>query len=432
MGKRTMLCSLTVTLVLGSLLAAAQQRGAPPAAAAWPQWGGPSRNFVSDSKGLASKWPASGPKKLWSRALGEGHSAIATDGGRLYTLYRPQGTGGPAGRSQEEVIAALDAATGTTVWEHRYPSPTAGLNFTEGAGPHSTPLVTADRVYATGSRKELFALDKATGKVVWSHDLIKEYGASDPGRGYACSPLLYQNELLIVSVGGPGQALAAFNPKTGALAWKAGDVEFSPASPIVADVDGQKQLIYFAGNVVAGLNPTTGATLWTHPHKTDWGLNISTPLWSAADNLLFVSSAYGTGSRVIELRQAGGKTTATEKWFSNRMRVHIGSVIRIGNFVYGSSGDFGPAFITAIDITSGKIAWQDRTFSRAQLLHADGKLVILDEDGSLGIATVTPDGLQVLAKAPVLENRAWTPPTLVGTRLYARDRKNIVAFDLGS
>jgi hypothetical protein len=161
-------------------------------------------------------------------------------------------------------------------------------------------------------------------------------------------------------------------------------------------------------------------------------LNISTPLWSAADHLLFVSSAYGTGTRVIELRQAGGKTTATEKWFSNRMRVHIGSVIRIGNFVYGSSGDFGPAFITAIDVTTGKIAWQDRTFSRAQLLHADGKLVILDEDGNLGIATVTPDGLQVLAKAPVLENRAWTPPTLVGTRLYARDRKNVAAFDLGS
>jgi outer membrane protein assembly factor BamB len=431
MRNQTLLVALALAVCHGPL-PAAQQRGAPPAAAAWPQWGGPARNFVSDSKGIASKWPANGPKKLWSRALGEGHSAIAAEGGRLYTMYRPQGTGGPAGRSQEEVIAALDAATGTTVWEHRYPSPTAGLNFTEGAGPHSTPLVTADRVYATGSRKELFALDKATGKVVWSHDLIKEYGASDPGRGYACSPLLYQNELLIVSVGGPGQALAAFNPKTGALAWRAGEFEFSPASPIVADVDGQKQLIYFAGNVVAGLNPTTGATLWTHPHKTDWGLNISTPLWSPADNLLFVSSAYGTGSRVIELRQAGGKTTATEKWFSNRMRVHIGSVIRIGNFVYGSSGDFGPAFITAIDVTSGKIAWQDRTFSRAQLLHADGKLVILDEDGNLGIATVTPDGLQVLAKASVLENRAWTPPTLVGTKLYARDRKNIAAFDLGS
>src|SRR5688500_12913141 len=316
MRNQTLLVALALA-VCHSPGPAAQQRPAPAAAVtAWPQGGGPNRNFVSDSKGLASAWPANGPKKLWSRALGEGHSAIAADGGRLYTMYRPQGTGGPAGRSQEEVIAALDAGTGTTVWEHRYPSPTAGLNFTEGAGPHSTPLVTADRVYATGSRKELFALDKATGKVVWSHDLIKEYGASDPGRGYACSPLLYQNELLIVSVGGPGQALAAFNPKTGALLWKAGNFEFSPASPIVADVDGLKQLIYFAGDVVAGVNPATGQTLWTHPHKTDWGLNISTPVWSPADRLLFISSAYGTGTRLLELRQAGGKTTVTEKWFN--------------------------------------------------------------------------------------------------------------------
>ena len=172
--------------------------------------------------------------------------------------------------------------------------------------------------------------------------------------------------------------------------------------------------------------------MWTHPHKTNWGLNISTPIWSPADHLLFLTSAYGTGSRVIELRQASGKTTASEKWFSNRMRVHIGTAIRIGDHVYGSSGDFGPAFLTAVDVHSGKIAWQDRAFARAQLLYADGKLVILDEDGNLGIAVATPQGLQVLARAPVLENLAWTPPTLVGTKLYVRDRKNIASFELGS
>ena len=182
----------------------------------------------------------------------------------------------------------------------------------------------------------------------------------------------------------------------------------------IIDVDGQKQLLYFGGDEILGLDPASGKTLWTHPHKTDWGLNISTPIWSPSDHLLFVSSAYGTGSRVIELRQAGGKTTAAEKWFSNRMRVHIGTAIRVGNVVYGSSGDFGPSFLTAVDVTTGKIAWQDRGFARAQLLYADGKLVILDEDGTLGIATVTPEGLQVLAKASVLENLAWTPPTLVG------------------
>jgi outer membrane protein assembly factor BamB len=134
---------------------------------------------------------------------------------------------------------------------------------------------------------------------------------------------------------------------------------------------------------------------------------------------------------VLELRQAGGKTTATEKWFNNRMRIHIGTAIRIGPYVYGSSGDFGPAFISAVEIATGKVVWQDRAFARAQLLHADGKLIILDEDGTLGLATVSPSGLQVLAREPVLEGLAWTPPTLVGTKLYVRDRKNVMAVELG-
>ena len=219
-------------------------------------------------------------------------------------MYRPLGMLAMVRRSQEEAVVALDASTGTTVWEHKYPSSTTGINFTEGAGPHSTPLVTADRVFAAGSRKELFALNKANGQVVWSHDLIKEYGAPGPDRGYACSPLLY-NDMLIVSVGGPGQALAAFNPKTGALIWKAGDFEFSPASPIIIDVDGQKQLLYFAGNVVAGLNPATGQTLWTHPHKTDWGLNISTPILVARrpPAVRLVGAAPAAASSIC--RQAG-------------------------------------------------------------------------------------------------------------------------------
>lgn len=423
MRNRIALCALAAALALAAR-PSAQQPGA------WPQWGGPNRNFMSDAKGLASKWPAAGPQKLWSRGLGEGHSAIAADGGRLYTMYRPLGLIAMVRRSQEEVIAALDANTGATIWEHRFPSSTSGIDFSQGAGPHSTPLVTADRVFAAGSRKELFALNKANGQVAWSHDLIKEYGAPGPDRGYACSPLVY-NGTIVVSVGGPAQTLAAFNERTGALVWKAGGYATSPASPLIIDVDGQKQLLYFGGDEIVGFDPANGRTLWTHPHKTNWGLNISTPIWSPSDHLLFVSSAYGTGSRVLELRQAGGQTRATEKWFSGRMRIHIGTAIRLGNMVYGSSGDFGPAFITAVDVTTGTIAWQDRTFKRAQLLYADGKLLILDEDGTLGLATVTPQGLEVLAKAPILDNLAWTPPTLVGTRLFVRDRKNIASFELG-
>jgi hypothetical protein len=115
----------------------------------------------------------------------------------------------------------------------------------------------------------------------------------------------------------------------------------------------------------------------------------------------------------------------------NRVRVHIGTIIRLGDMAYMSSGDFGPAFLTAVNTRDGSIAWQDRGFARAQLLHADGKLIILDEDGTLGLATVSPQGMNVLSRAQILEHRAWTPPTLVGRTLYVRDRRTIAAYQLG-
>jgi outer membrane protein assembly factor BamB len=111
---------------------------AQAAPAAWPQWGGANRDFVVESHGLANTWPSGGPKKLWNRALGEGHSAIALDSGRLYTMYRPLGMLSMVKRSEEEIVIAIDASTGKTIWEHKYASPTSGVDYSEGAGPHSS------------------------------------------------------------------------------------------------------------------------------------------------------------------------------------------------------------------------------------------------------------------------------------------------------
>jgi outer membrane protein assembly factor BamB len=414
---------LAVTFVLSAAATLPAQTPGP----AWTRWGGPTGDFMVPSSGLANSWPASGPKRLWTRPLGEGHSAILAENGRLYTQYRPLVA---KGRSQEEIVIALDAATGTTIWEHRYPSPTAGVDFSEGAGPHATPLIAGNQLIVVGSRREFMALDKHTGKVRWSHDLIKEYRAPDIDRGMANSPLLFNNTILL-PIGARGQALGAFNPNTGASLWRAGHANYSPASPIVIDVDGQKQAVLFGGDRIVGLDAASGTELWNHDHRTDWGLNISTPVWDPDEHVLLFSSAYGTGSRALELRQASGKTTVREVWAVSRVRVHIGTIIRVGDTAYMSSGDFGPAFLTAINTRTGAIAWQDRAFARAQLLYADGKLIVLDEDGTLGLATVSPQGLKVLARAPILENRAWTPPTLVGKTLFVRDRKTIAAYDLG-
>jgi len=386
----------------------------------WLQWGGPSRNFNTNSKGLASSWPATGPKRLWSRPLGGGHSAILASGNMLYTMYS---------QGAQEIVIALAADTGKTIWEYKYDAPPqAGMDYEYGVGPHSTPLLVEDLLYTVGATGKLFALDKKTGKVAWTHDLWTEYAGTRMGRGYSCSPIAYKNTV-ILTLGGPGQTLVAFNQKDGTVAWKNQTLDMSPSSPIIVNIDGQEQMIVFLGKVVAGVDPNNGNLLWSHPHVTEWGLNISTPVWGN-DNLLFISSAYSGGSRVLKLTQKDGKTTAEELWFHRRMRLHHGTAIRIGDYVYGSSGDFGPAFLAAVNVKTGEIAYQDRSFPKSNLLLAEGKLIILDEDGNLALATASPTELKVISKVSVMKNLAWTVPTLVGTKLYLRDRQTILALDL--
>lgn len=86
----------------------------------------------------------------------------------------------------------------------------------------------------------------------------------------------------------------------------------------------------------------------------------------------------------------------------------------------------------AINIDTGKLAWRIRGYSKCNMLSADGKLIMLDQEGNLMLATATAEGLDIHAKAKVLEERSWTVPTLVGTTLYLRDNKTIAAFDLSA
>ncbi|MGA2588433.1 MAG: PQQ-binding-like beta-propeller repeat protein [Bryobacteraceae bacterium] len=386
----------------------------------WPQFAGPNRNFTSDAKGLANSWPSSGPKKLWSRDLGEGYSGISIDGPVLYTMYR---------RGEQEITLAAATATGKTIWEHAENAAfRSGMAMENGPGPHATPLVTADSVYAVGILANLLCLDKKTGEVLWSHDLWGEFNGTRMDRGYSGSPIAWK-DTVIMKVGGAGHALIAFNQKTGKVVWQKQDFRNSPSSPVFIEVDGQDQLVAVMSDDVIGVNPDTGELFWKHPHSTSWGLNIALPLWTD-DNTLFVSSAYNGGCVALQLHVANGKTQVKELWSSNRLRVHIGNLLRIGDTLYGSSGDFGPAPLTAIDAKTGKVLWQDRTFPKATFIYADGKLIVVDEDGNLSLATVSSTGVKVLARAELLHSNAWTAPSLAGSTLYVRDRRSLAALDL--
>ena len=249
------LVSLGITLAMILPLAGASRLVRAQTASAWTQWGGPTRNFMSDAKGLASSWPAGGPRKLWTpRARRGAFVDPRRERSPLHDVSPARRCRLRSRRSQEEIVAALDAATGKTLWEFSYPAPTADSISRKAPARTPTPLIVGNRLFATSSRKELFALDKTTGKRIWSHDIIKEYGAPAPDRGYTCSPILY-NGTIIVTWAAPDRPSRPSTSRPARSCGRAATSSASPASPILIDVDGQQQLVVFGGDRVAGIDP---------------------------------------------------------------------------------------------------------------------------------------------------------------------------------
>jgi outer membrane protein assembly factor BamB len=400
--------------ILMCAAAAAQTKETP-----WLQWGGPNRNFQTESAGLADHWPAAGPRVLWKRALGEGYSSILVENGVLYTMY---------GRPGQEITLAASAATGKTIWERANPVQFHNDAADRGNGPHATPLIVGDRLFTTGVTGRLECLDKKTGKLLWTHALWDELKGSRLIYGYAASPLAYR-DLVLLPVGGAGHAIAAFRQTDGAVVWQKDTAGNAYSSPLLVNVDGIDQVVQLMAASVFAVNPLNGELAWHMKHDAPYGLNVTTPVWGSG-NLLFVATGYGAGSRVIEVKHSGNSISAKELWYSNRFGIHHGNAIRLGDALYFSSGN-GPAPFTAVDIRTGKVLWQNREFPKVTMVYADGKLIVLDEDGNLALAQVSPQGVHTLAKVPLLANNAWTPPTLVGTKLYIRDRRSMTAVELG-
>jgi hypothetical protein len=274
----------------------------------------------------------------------------------------------------------------------------------------------------------MVSIDRRTGKEQWRVDLVADGSAASLPCGYSSSPVAHK-DTIITTAGGPGRGVVALDAATGKIRWATQDFGNGYSSPTIVDVDGQRHLVVFTAGEISGLDPDTGALEWTRPHPADYGVNVAMPLWGSG-NLLFISSAYNGGSRVLKLTRTVGTVTAEELWSNKRVRIHFGNAVRIGDRVYASNGDFGAAPFAAIDIKTGDMVWRDRAVSRSSLIAVGDRLVIVDEDGNVVLARPGADGLTVLAKAHVLSSRAWTAPTLDGTRLFLRDRKELVALDL--
>ncbi len=392
---------------IAALLAAA----AAPAPADWPQWGGPSRDFVVPGDAADLAWSGGVPALVWRRPLGPGYSAVVSRGDRLFTMTR---------RGDAEVVVALAASDGRTLWEHSYPAPVVAgpaLDTSWGEGPASTPLVVDGRVYAFGFTAVLSCLDEATGELVWRHDLAAEVGAKAPYFGHAASPIRYR-DTVIVAAGGA----MAFCLDSGERVWTSSEFEASYASPGLWRLGEETQLIVPAAGEIVGLDPDDGRLLWRHPHANSLRTILSDAL-QGDDRVLFVS-AYYKGSIALELAADG--ESVSELWQTRRLQLAQSNAIRVDDALYG----FHNSILTAIDVGSGEVLWRERGFQRANLIRVGEKFLLFDRLGKLSLVSLAREGVTRHAEAQLLEGRSWTAPTLVGSRLYARNLESMVAVDL--
>ncbi|UCE60524.1 MAG: PQQ-like beta-propeller repeat protein [Phycisphaerales bacterium] len=413
------------------------------AEAQWPQWGGPNRNFTIETTGLADSWSDEGPRRLWERELGAGYSAIVCDDGALYTMYRKKPT------DEVEYTIALDARSGATLWQHENRAKLLAPPDQRwgGQGPNATPLVVGDRLFTVGSRAVLHCFDKKSGRVLWEHDLVRKCGAVLTNSvGYCSSPIAYDKTVIVTvdslsgenvpdlernavpkleaSAGSPGHSIVAFDQISGEIRWKGVRVDTTFSSPIVVNVGGNDQLVSSTYGGVLGVDPKSGALLWQHPMRG----GTVTPVWNGEDLVFHSSDGERTLGIVVKLAGEGGTTSIEELWQSKKLRISQATPVRVGDVLVGAND----TLLMGVDYRTGRRLWGKRGFANASCVYGDGKLIILDENGRLTLATASRDGLGIHSQCQVTERYSFSVPTLAGTHLYVRDRKNIVALELGA
>ena len=398
-------------LLLAAMVLSFAAQALAQSAANWPQWRGPNRDGISKETGLLKQWPADGPPLVWKASgAGRGYSSFSIANGKLYTMGL---------RGDREFVIAFDTATGKEAWATAHGS---AFRNDRGDGPRGTPTIDGDRLYALGGNGDLSALDARTGKIVWSKNVLREFGGSNITWGISESPLVLGNKVL-VNAGAKGASIVAFNKTDGSVIWKSQNDEPGYSSGMPLDVNGLTQVIFFTASRAVGLDSRDGKLLWEYERPANNVANVATPIIRA--NRVFISSDYGTGGGVIEIKP---DNKAQEVYFNKDMRNHHSSSVLVGDYLYG----FSSSVLTAMKFDTGEVAWKNRSVGKGSLVYADGNLYCFSENGVVGLVEATPTGYSEKGRFRIQQDSlpTWAHPVVAGGRLYLRDQDTIYAYDV--
>ena len=380
-------------------------------AADWPGFRGPGRDSIIPGVRIKTDWSTSPPVQLWRRPVGPGWSSFAVHGDLIYTQEQ---------RGADELVACYDAASGNPVWTHRDTARFWEANA--GAGPRATPTLHEGRVYTFGATGIVNALDARDGAVAWRRDAVSDSAMKVPGWGFASSPLVV-GDLVIVAAAG---RLVAYDIATGAPRWLGPDRGDSYSSPQLLTIDGVPQVLLMSAPGVISVSPADGKPLWEYKWPT--ATRIMQPAMTADGGLLMTAgdAMGGAGMRRIGVSHGPDGWKAEEQWTSTGLKPSFNDSVIHDGYVYGFDG----AILACLDVKDGKRKWKGGRYGAGQLvlLRDQGLLLVVSEDGELALVKAAPDQFTEVARFPALEGKTWNHPVLAGDRLLVRNASEMAAF----
>jgi outer membrane protein assembly factor BamB len=393
----------------GNEPAALPVASAGAAGAYWPGFRGPHRDDIVSGVRIKTDWTRSPPALLWRRPIGPGWSSFAVRGGLIYTQEQ---------RGPDEIVACYKLTTGEPVWAHRDPARFWESNG--GPGPRGTPTLANARVYTFGATGILNVLNASDGAVVWSHNAASDTGMKTPQWGFASSPLV-TGDVVIVATSGQ---LIAYDLVTGARRWSGPARGVSYSSPHLATIDGVAQILLLSAAGLTSVALADGALLWEHAWP---GYPIVQPALTADGDIL-MSVSDSSGTRRLAVAHGPGGWTVQERWTSNKLKPYFNDFVVHDSHAFGFDG----SILACIDLKDGQRKWKGGRYGNGQLvLLADQDLLlVLSEEGEVALVRAVPDQFTELARFPAIEGKTWNHPVLAGDVLLVRNGEEMAAFRL--
>lgn len=411
----------------------------------WPSWRGPRGDGSWNAPKITSKWPDDGLPFEWSIDIGGGYAGISVADGRAITMdrqviptsdERTKADDSKEIKTEVERVLCVDLETGKELWTFEYEQPYGDLDY--GNGPRAAPTILGEIVLTLGALGRLNCLNAADGSLKWSHDLVKDFKGRAPMWGYAASPRVYNGQVIVFGGGSGGYSVLAFDLKTGELKWHSLSDEAGYSWPVPVHQGEHTQFICWTPSHIRGIDADDGRPLWAVPYEVTYGVSIATPIVNEGIALV---CGYWAGSRAINLGKKA--EDATLLWEENRnLRGLMSQPLYRDGYVYLLDKQYG---LTCFELKTGKKLWDDKNTLTPRSRNPQASIVWLNEegrtdqnriialnaDGELVLATITPNGYTEQSRAPIIDP-TWAHPTFVGYRVLARNDEKLVCVRLPS